>query len=367
MDVTQVPACALQHTLFIPAHVSSLEYTQNRTLILGSGESCRAHVRNRLRLTLEDDGSIRLYRLPDTKVVKAIRGLGSEVSSIAVLAPKSGGFGDVWVACGSSVKLFSLDTQQLIQSSENALVTVQVCENDGDAVNGISVSQNQKSLAFTLDSGAVGVVDLLTNNIQRMKTQHTSICATVSFIPDRPSEAVSGGYDSALFHFDIRQGTLLSRRKFASSPQTSAVSLSPPFVLCLSVSPTGTIAAGTADGQIWIGLGGDKSVVIKKTRRWGGLRENMGFSKKIADGPIVASAFLNPATIVTSTLLGNISGHLLRIGGDVEDWRIESYPIAQTEIISKVNALVIHCDNIVVGGFQMDGKGVAEVYCCKAA
>jgi hypothetical protein len=61
-------------------------------------------IRNRLRLTLEDDGSIRLYRLPDTKVVKAIRGLGSEISSIIAMAPKSGSFGDVWVACGNSVR-----------------------------------------------------------------------------------------------------------------------------------------------------------------------------------------------------------------------------------------------------------------------
>jgi len=109
-----------------------------------------------------------------------------------------------------------------------------------------------------------------------------------------------------LLHFDFRQGTLLSRREFgtsflvnrphieghalpiASLPQTSAVSLSPPFVLCLSVSSTGTIAVGTADGQIWIGLGGDKRVSVKKTRTWGGLREDMSLSKKIADGPVVA-------------------------------------------------------------------------------
>ncbi|KAH9048141.1 WD40-repeat-containing domain protein [Lactarius hengduanensis] len=349
MSLVTHPAYALQHTLFIPAHVSSLEYTQNETLILGS-----------------DDGSIRLYRLPDTKVVKAIRGLGSEVSSIAVMAPRSGGFGDMWVACGSSVKLFNLNARELIQSSENALVTVQLGENDGDAVNGISVSENQKSLAFSLDSGVVGVVDLLTNSVRRMKTQHTSICATASFMPDRPNEVVSGGYDSALLHFDFRQSTLLSRREFASLPQTSAVSLSPPFILCLSVSSTGTVVAGTADGQIWIGLGGDKRVSVKKTRKWGGLREDMGFSKKIADGPVVALAFLNPTTIVTSTLLGNISGHLVHIEGDVGDWRIESFPIAQTEMISKVNALAIHGDNIAVGGFRMDGKGVAEVRCCKA-
>ena len=70
--------------------------------------------------------------------------------------------------------------------------------------------------------------------------------------------------------------------------------------------------------------------------------------------------------IVTSTLLGNISGHLLHIEGDVGDWRIESFPIAQTEMVSKVNALAIYGDNIAVGGFQMDGKGVAEVYGQKA-
>ncbi|KAH9079368.1 WD40-repeat-containing domain protein [Lactarius deliciosus] len=336
--VTQVPTYALQHTLFIPAHVSSLEYTQNETLILGS-----------------DDGSIRLYRLPDTKVVKAIRGLGSEVSSIAVMAPRSGGFSDIWVACGSSVKLFNLNTQELIQSSESALVAVQLGDNNGDAVNGISVSENQKSLAFTLDSGVVGVVDLLTNTVRRMKTQHTSICATASFIPDRPSEV-----------FLVNQPHIEGHLSIASLPQTSAVSLSPPFILCLSVSSTGTVAAGTADGQIWIGLGGDKRVSVKKARKWGGLREDMGLSKKIADGPVVALAFLNPTTIVTSTLLGNISGHLVRIEGDVGDWRIESFPIAQTEIISKVNALAIHGDNIAVGGFRMDGKGVAEVCCCKA-
>ena len=33
----------------------------------------------------------------------------------------------------------------------------------------------------------------------------------MTFIPDRPSELVSGGYDSALLHFDIGQGNILSR------------------------------------------------------------------------------------------------------------------------------------------------------------
>ena len=70
--------------------------------------------------------------------------------------------------------------------------------------------------------------------------------------------------------------------------ESSAVSLSPPFVLCLSVSSTGAIAAGTADGYLVIGLGGDKRMSVKKTRKWAGLREDFSLSSKFADGPVVA-------------------------------------------------------------------------------
>jgi WD40 repeat protein len=331
--------------LLIPAHVSTSTYTHNGILILGS-----------------DDGSLRLYCPSDTKVVRAIRGLGSEVSSVTAVTPKDSGFGHIWVACGSSVKSFNLDTQQLIQSNEHALTIINVGENEGDVTNEISVSENQKTLAFTMDSGGVGVVDLATKSVRRMKTQHNSICATVRFIPDRPSELISGGYDNTLLHFDFRQGTVLSRRAFNSLPQSDAVSLSPPFVLCLSVSSTGAIAAGTADGYLWIGLGGDKRVSAKKTRKWGGLREDMSLSTKIADGPVVALAFLDPTAILTCTLLGAIFRHTLSTEGNTEDWRIESIPVAQTQFIAKVNTLAVHSNSVAVGGFREDGKGLAEVY-----
>lgn len=110
------PAFALLRTLLIPAQVSTLTYTQNGMLILGS-----------------DDGSLRLYCPPDTKVVRAIRGLDSEVSSVISVTSNNGGFGHVWVACGSSIKLFNLDTPQLVQSSVNALTVIDVGENEGDA------------------------------------------------------------------------------------------------------------------------------------------------------------------------------------------------------------------------------------------
>ena len=102
-----------------------------------------------------------------------------------------------------------------------------------------------------MDSGVVGVVDLTTKSVRRMKTQHNSVssnklvfivsiehvfvlqvCATVRFIPDRPSELISGGYDSTLFHFDFWQGTILSRRAFSkrhSSPIVRTHSHTTPF------------------------------------------------------------------------------------------------------------------------------------------
>jgi hypothetical protein len=152
-------------------------------------------------------------------------------------------------------------------------------------------------------------------------------------------------------------------------------------VLCLSVSSTGAIAAGTADGYLWIGLGGDKRVSAKKTRKWGGLREDMSLSTKIADGPVVAlcvtfpylacfacihftrvRAFLDPTAILTCTLLGAIFRHTLSTEGNTEDWRIESIPVAQTQFIAKVNTLAVHSNSVAVGGFREDGKGLAEVY-----
>ena len=78
-------------------------------------------------------------------------------------------------------------------------------------------------------------------------------------------------------------------------------------------------------------------------------------------------AFLDPSTIVTSTLLGIISQHSLRIEGKTEDWGLESVSVAQTQCIAKVNGLAVHDDKVAVGGFRADGKGAAEVYQHKAA
>ena len=83
------------------------------------------------------------------------------------------------------------------------------------------------------------------------------------------------------------------------------------------------------------------------------------FSALISD---VLRAFVDPAEIITCTLLGVISRHILSTEGSAEDWGIESLPVAQTQFIAKVNTLAVHSEGVAVGGFRADGKGFAEVY-----
>lgn len=74
------------------------------------------------------------------------------------------------------------------------------------------------------------------------------------------------------------------------------VSLSPPFVLGISVAQTGLVACALADGRIWLGSGGEKTIAKetssharqKKRRKWEGLRASDGNYFKTAEGPVVA-------------------------------------------------------------------------------
>lgn len=82
----------------------------------------------------------------------------------------------------------------------------------------------------------------------------------------------------------------------ASSEEDSpsaGISLSPPFVTSLSVSPTGIVAAGSANGRLWMGFGGQKGDGSgknpkKKQKYWQGLKmqENSAW-KEVAHGPVV--------------------------------------------------------------------------------
>jgi hypothetical protein len=57
------------------------------------------------------------------------------------------------------------------------------------------------------------------------------------------------------------------------------------------MSPTGALAAGTADGRLWVGLGGEKGALSipgkKKARKWGGLSSESALALVVAEGPVV--------------------------------------------------------------------------------
>ncbi|KAI0093977.1 WD40-repeat-containing domain protein [Irpex rosettiformis] len=353
-----------QSTLRIPAPVSSVSLSDNQ-LAVGS-----------------DDGSVRFYDLPSTRVTKAIRGLDGEIASV-VWARRNQEPQEVWVANGPTAYRFSLDSSKMVLSNKDAIIQLLLGQDKEDVVNEVrvliiwgsfsihvsvdrqlSLSPNSKYLAFSTDAGTVGTIDLANQQVTRTKVSHTNICSSVEFIPDRPSEIVSGGYDSALLHFDFKQGSILSRLDIAAAPPTTGVSMSPPFVLSISVSPNGLVAATTADGRVWLGTGADKASPVAKKRRsrkWEGLREPDGIFAQVADGPIVASAFTAPATLVTCSLLGRISQHTVMYDEDFTA-RLDAAWTGSVTNLAKVNTLTASAEWVIVGGFSEDGRGTVELW-----
>lgn len=111
----------------------------------------------------------------------------------------------------------------------------------------IVLDSGKKHLAFSTDLGVIGVVELSSQSISKMKEKHTNvgtdssgvavvligtgiqICACVKFIPDRPREIVSAGYDETFLHFDFLEGDILSQCKISvyANQEISSSSRSP--------------------------------------------------------------------------------------------------------------------------------------------
>ncbi|TFK92310.1 WD40 repeat-like protein [Polyporus arcularius HHB13444] len=337
---------APEATISIPSPVSALSLGPNDTLCVGS-----------------EDGSVRWYNLPSTKVIKAAKSLGAEIASIAWQLSKKNEPVAIWVASGRRAICMPADLQKMIATVDDASASVEIGQDEDDVLNELSIGENGKHLAFTSDSGCVGIVDLSSHAITRMKSRHNTVCGSVKFIPDRPSELVSGGYDSALLHFDTAQGTILSRLDISAPPPSEGISLSPPFVLSVTVNPAGLVAASTADGRVWVGGGGEKRPNSKKkrSRKWEGLREDEGFWLQVADGPVVSSTFGDSDRLFTCSLLGVITEYKVKRGEDetlqaTKGWSV----VAPT--LEKVNAMAASQSRVVVGGFDKGGKGIVQIF-----
>ncbi|KAJ3760327.1 WD40-repeat-containing domain protein [Lentinula raphanica] len=337
-------------TLTTPAPISALQFGHAGHVYAGSG-----------------DGTLRVYDLSSYKVLKAVRGLKNEVSSIACLKRPGSETRDAWVACGHQIFLFKMDMISMIATVEDAITTVQVTETD-DELNEITLDPSKKHLAFSTDLGVVGVVDLTVAipTVMKMKEKHTSICACVKFVPDRPREIVSTGYDETFLHFDFVEGDPLTQHKLDFTSNTEGVSLSPPFIMSTAFSTTGILAAGIADGSLWVGFGGQKGsskMKTKKSRKWNGLSpEGKQVCDKVAEGPIVAMTFLSPDTLVASTLLGLVIQWKIKIDSVNQEDIVKEIWRKQAVALDKVNALVAIDTKIAIGGLSKDGKGVFEVW-----
>ncbi|KAJ8587077.1 hypothetical protein M405DRAFT_742533 [Rhizopogon salebrosus TDB-379] len=344
-------------------------YISQRTLQLPAPVSCLTHGSSNHFLAGSDDGSVRVYNQETLRVAKAIRGL-EDVSSIVCMPHSTGGLGDIWIASDRHALRFTMDTEKMILAKDDATLTLELGTDDDDVVNELSRNQKCSQLAFCLDSGTVGVVDLSTKQVTCMRTSHGNICGTVKFIPDRPSELVSGGYDSSLLHHDFHQRTILSRFDLGrTSPPSSGVSMSPPFILSSAVSSSGVFAAGIADGRVWIGIGGEKmsgvpagASVKKKRRKWEGLKQDEGFMVDVGHGPIAALTFIGPRALLTSTLLGSVTLHEIgasAVGGKLN--MVAKWTKATTAV-NKVNALLATGDLIMIGGLKASGGGIIEIW-----
>ncbi|KAI0362404.1 WD40 repeat-like protein [Trametes cingulata] len=339
----------------VPTAVSAVSLGPNDVLCVGS-----------------DDGSLRWYNLPEGKVCKAVKSLGEEVSSIVWSRPKKEEPATVWVASGRKLFSFPADSQKMIMTAEDATCVLEVGEDNDDVLNEAStamlcLSDHGKLLAFGSDSGAVGTIDVSSKQISRMKTRHTTVCGCVKFIPDRPGELLSGGYDYSLLHFDVGQGNILSRYDTTAPLPSDGVSLSPPFVLSISISSTGLLAASTADGRVWLGGGGEKRPASsqggkkKRSRKWEGLKEEEGRWLQVAEGPVVSTAFRDQKRLLTCSLLGVVSAY--EISRDAQGTlQAEKMWNARASSLVKVNALAVSNSWVIVGGFGKDGKGIVEAW-----
>lgn len=96
----------------------------------------------------------------------------------------------------------------------------------------------------------------------------------------------------------------------------------------MTISPLGTLAVGTGDGRIFIGIGGSKVNASnanmgkkkkKRSRKWEGLSETAGFCSKVADAMIVGIDFVDEKKLVSCTVYGQIASHVLDFNSSPND------------------------------------------------
>jgi len=355
-------------TLSLPAQVTTVLFSSSTSdLAVGS-----------------DDGSVRIYSSPYSKVKRAIRNLGDPVSG-AVFAgqPEC-----LWIASGRSLLQYNIaEESKLILDKSDAIISKTFGEDDEDALNDVAMNATQSHIALTSDSGEVNVLEISSGDVREMRTKHSSIAWKAAFVPNKTNELVSGGYDCTLIHFDYRLGTLLSSFEIPATPGLApGISSVPPFITAMTISTLGVMAAGTADGRIWVGGGGSKSSTPpdkgrsnKKARKWNGLDEKEGSMTKVAETLIGDLLFLGHDQLLSCTVSGKLYLYKLvpatAIEPNLRPGQVGSKRQVLQELwttwcnsFEKVDKMAFYrapdgsAKQVAICGLGKDGKGIVEVW-----
>jgi WD40 repeat protein len=167
-----------------------------------------------------EDGSIRVYDLSDSAqrtLCMAVRGLPDEISSMCIAqTSRTASLGRLWAASSKQVFLFDLDSDRMVIESKDAQdVITLIGEGEGGDDNVLNevrylrdlatppyspfrkIAVSKDLLAYSCDSGSVGVFDIRTRNRRLMKAMHSNvrIIAVMCF-----AAAVGLALDIALIH-----------------------------------------------------------------------------------------------------------------------------------------------------------------------
>ncbi|KAK3740862.1 hypothetical protein RRG08_011324 [Elysia crispata] len=152
----------------------------------------------------------------------------------------------IYAAFGEEILI--LDTLRLVEP-------VFVFKSNQDEVNQIVLDPKEEFLAACDDGCEIKVYGLQDRKVfKTLRYQHTNICSTALFRPNRKWEIFSGGLDCRFVHWDFSKPKCLRQLNMQESqatPGDESYMLNPPFIHHISSSPDGnTFALALENGKI---------------------------------------------------------------------------------------------------------------------
>ena len=129
---------SMAYIIDVPSAVTALAMKQNGDLLVGSGAYSNATTFFKPVEKISDDGTVRMYSQSSTRVARAVKSLGAEISSIR--CPKPGGpqSGQWFCASGTRVLMFSLTSEKMILAAQDASTSLTLGEDEEDVLNEVS-------------------------------------------------------------------------------------------------------------------------------------------------------------------------------------------------------------------------------------